>query len=1214
MVWHRERGRVTMAESLKPNRSSAAYLATKRAQSDASDPLASVWVSANAGTGKTYVLTNRVLRLLLAATPPERILALTYTKAAAAEMSKRVFDRLGGWVTADPLVLSNELLGVLARPPTTDELALARQLFALAIETPGGLKVQTIHAFCERLLKRFPLEAGIPPGFAILDDETGDTLRRAAVDDVLKEATRFPDARLAAALNTAIAYAIDDGFDDVLRQALQKRDWLDGLSRLELGRDDATRGDDIGLIYRKAFGLSATASRAACSAAMAAILEPSVVERAVAVLSAGKTTDQTLAANLSAAKLATSSTARIAAFKTAFLTKDNEARSDKAFITKAIREAEPALTDALVRARDRFSSLLDESARIGLLDATLALVTLSDAVMQRYAEAKARRAALDFDDLIRKAGSLLGKVSTTGQANAAEWVLYKLDGGLDHILVDEAQDTSRAQWSVIERLAEEFFVGSGARDCIRTLFGVGDEKQSIYGFQGAAPKMFADMGRGFGTRAAQTGQIWRKIALTLSFRTVEPVLDAVDTVFSDPLRTPGLTADGGLIRHEAQRLGQAGLVEIWPTEKPDEATPIAPWLPLDEKPVSSPVARLAAKIADTIQGWLENNEVLRSQNRAVREGDILILVRSRRPFAPAMVAALKARGVAVAGADRLRLVEQIAVQDLIVLGDFLTLPEDDLALATILKSPFFGLDDMALLDIASDRKGTLWSALLARAKIDARFVEAADTLKAWRGAADFTPPYEFFAALLEGDDGKFRRRLLTRLGAEAADPIDEFLNLALTYDEGHPPSLQGFLTWLRATKTEIKRDMDQGRNEVRIMTVHGAKGLEAPIVFLPDTCAQGARRRQGELLVLDQPDAPAGLNGLVIWPIKGSGKLGPVAEATAALVESDTDERNRLLYVAMTRARDRLYIAGFEGKTEPPATSWYRTITGALDGRLQTVELANGTKVRRIEVGQTADHDVAQIESDTAPPALRPPDWSRNKPMREGQLSVPLAPSRLAPLDVDEAGEPIEPARDATAEPSGVSPRVLADDSRFLRGTLTHALLEHLPLLPAATWAKAAQAFLASRADALPQKVRDSIAGEVMRVLRDPAFAPVFGPNSQAEVPIVAEIARPDGRGKPFRLTGQIDRLVDSGDTVWIVDYKTNRPPPLTVDGVADAYLLQLTAYRLAVGRLFQGRTVRAAILWTDGARLMEIPANVLDAAAERLWTLSAAPHNGGSA
>ena len=1183
-----------------------AYVATKRAQSDASDPASSVWVSANAGTGKTYVLTTRVLRLLLAGTPPERILALTYTKAAAAEMSKRVFDRLGGWVTADPAKLASELADVLGHDPSLEEIALARQLFAQAIETPGGLKVQTIHAFCERLLKRFPLEAGIPPGFAILDDETGETLRRNAVDDVLREATRKPHEPLAAALKTAIAYAVDDGFDDVLRQALQKRDWLEGLSRLELGRADRDAIQSPADLYRRAFDLAPGASRKTCAAAMVGILDSHVLDRAIGVLGEGKATDQSLASALAAAKAARDQATKAAAFRDAFLTKENLARADRTFITKAIRDKEPALADALVRARDKFAALHDESQRIALLDATLALVTLADAVMQRYAEAKARRAALDFDDLIRNAARLLGGLSGNGQTSTAQWVLFKLDGGLDHILVDEAQDTSRAQWSVIERLAEEFFVGSGARDVVRTLFGVGDEKQSIYGFQGAAPKMFAGMGRGFATRAAQTKQAWRQIALTLSFRTVAPVLGAVDAVFADATRTPGLTADAGVIHHAAQRLGQAGLVEIWPVEKPDLITPSEPWSPLDEAPSSSPVARLAARIAGTIDGWLKNGERLTSQDRPVRAGDILILVRGRRPFAPAMVAALKAKGVAVAGADRLRMTEQIAVQDLIVLGDFLTLPEDDLALATVLKSPLFGLDDMALLDIASGRKGTLWTSLLLKAKTDPRFTEAAETLKAWRGAADFTPPYEFFAALIDADNGKFRHRMLTRLGAEAADPIDEFLNLALLYDEGAPPSLQGFLTWLRAAETEIKRDMEQGRDEVRIMTVHGAKGLEAPIVFLPDTCAHGAKRRPGELLTMSLADAPSGLEDLVIWPIKGSGKLAPVHAANAALVERDTEERNRLLYVAMTRARDRLYIAGFEGKSEPPPTCWYKTIVSALDGQLQPVTLANGDTVRRIEAAQTAAHEPARLDAEKTIVPITPPAWARAKPAREGQLAVPVAPSRLAPLDVDDDGEIIEPAVDALAEPSGVSPRVLADDGRFLRGTLTHALFEHLPLLPSAAWEPGAKAFLASRASSASQTLRNSIAAEVLHVLRDPRYTPLFGQGSQAEVPIVAVIRRPDGGGKPFRLTGQIDRLVDTGTEVLIIDYKTNRPPPLQVAGVAEAYLLQLAAYRIAVSRLFDGRPVKAAILWTDGARLMDIPADVLDKAAERLWALAA--------
>ena len=882
---------------------------TTRAQHTASDPATSAWVSANAGTGKTYVLTTRILRLLLAGTKSERILALTYTKAAAAEMSKRVFDRLGIWVTAEPPTLKKLLGEVLGRAPDAAETKRARQLFASAIETPGGLKVQTIHGFCERLLKRFPLEAGIPPHFEILDETTAAGLLRGAIDQALMTATRDPSSKLAKALQLAITFAADDSFDDVLRDALRQRAWL-----LEMMRLDAEGGaDPIEQLYRLVFELPAGLNAADADRAMAQVLDDATLTRVAAAFRKGKTTDRNLAEACQTALAAKADRDRAAALRTGLLTLEDEPRSDR-FITKDMRSAEPALSDALTRARDAFPALLEQRQKLIALDATTALVTLANAVMNTYQAKKNRRAALDFDDLIERTANLLAEISEPQEASTTQWVLYKLDGGLDHILVDEAQDTSPMQWQVVSALAAEFFSDNAGQGTQRTLFAVGDEKQSIYGFQGAAPEKFKQMGDAFERAATLIGQPMARVPLNVSFRTTEPVLRAVDTVFENRDRVAGVSASAEAIQHIAVRQGHAGTVEIWKTEAPEDLAPSETWEPNSEQSASSPVTRLANRVAETIKRWLDGGEMLASENRPVRASDILILVRRRRPFAPVMVAALKTRGIPVAGADRLTLVDQIAVQDLIVTGDFLTLPEDDLALATVLKSPLFGLDDDDLMALAYPRKGQLWTALLDIAKTKPRYTEAAETLKRWRSEADYLPPYEFFAQMLDRDNGQMRRRMLSRLGAEAADPLDEFLNQALKYDDGEPASMSGFLASLRASNTVIKRDMEQGRNEVRVMTVHGAKGLEAPIVILPDTCSARSGGISGGLLKMAGVALPKGVDRLMLWPVKTAKTIAPIAAARAALKDDEQHERNRLLYVALTRPRDRLYITGYEGR------------------------------------------------------------------------------------------------------------------------------------------------------------------------------------------------------------------------------------------------------------------------------------------------------------
>ena len=1185
----------------KPTAALAAALAeTTRAQHTASDPARSAWVSANAGTGKTYVLTTRVLRLLLTGTKPERILALTYTKAAAAEMSKRVFDRLGVWVTAPPADLAQMLAKVLGRAANADELIRARQLFAAAIETPGGLKVQTIHGFCERLLKRFPLEAGIPPHFEILDETAATALLRSAIDQTLMAATSAPDSKLARALSVAITYAADDSFDGVLRDALRRHDWLRDLQKLDAPDDGS---DPVDALYRRAFGLPAKLDLATCEEAMADVLDADTLARVAATFGNGKPTDQKLGEICRRAGLATSAKDRAQLLRSALLTQDDEPRSDR-FITKDMRAAEPALAETLTRARDAFPAMLEDRQKLIALEATTALVTLANAVMNGYQAAKARRAALDFDDLIAKTASLLSQAGDPGQASPTQWVLFKLDGGLDHILVDEAQDTSPTQWNVVGALAAEFFAVGAGETATRTLFAVGDEKQSIYGFQGAAPEMFKAKGDQFEHDARMAGRPLARVPLNVSFRTTAPVLDAVDHVFADRDRVAGVSASAEAIRHIAMRAGHAGVVEIWDTEKPADKEPSETWAPNSEQAVPSPVEVLANRIADCIKGWLDSGDRLASENRPVRPSDILILVRRRRPFAPAMVAALKARHIPVAGADRLILTDQIAVQDLMVLGDFLTLPEDDLALATVLKSPLFGLDDDDLMALAIARKGQLWTALLANAKNNPRLAEAAELLKRWRSEADYLPPYEFFAQVLDRDNGRMRRRMLARLGLEAADPIDEFLGQALKYDDSEPASLTGFLAHVRLSQTEIKRDMEQGRNEVRVMTVHGAKGLEAPIVILPDTCSARSGGMPGGLLKMADLPKPLGIDTLMLWPVKTAKSIAPVEAAREALKAAEQHERNRLLYVALTRPRDRLYITGYETSKAPSPDCWYAQVKDALAPYAEKVAGADGREVMRMACGQTVAPERDAHGPDTAEVAQPLPAWVAERPKPEPRLTMPLAPSRLAPLETDDTGEPVSVAprgpRDAPLLPPGAG----GDQRRFLRGTLTHALLEHLPRVPLEERAAGAARFLSARGKDLGALLCKSIALEALAVLADPTFAPLFGPDSQAEVPIVAEIPRPYGKGPPLRLNGQIDRLARVGQDVLIIDYKTNRPPPLAAEGVAEAYLLQLAAYRLALARIFPGSQVKAAILWTDGTRLMPIPSALLDGAEKRLWSL----------
>jgi ATP-dependent helicase/nuclease subunit A len=1152
-------------------------------QARASDPAASAWVSASAGTGKTEVLVKRALRLLLAGFKPESILCLAYTKTAAAEMQNRLLGELAGWATAKSEVLACKLNELTRQAPDAETLRLARRLFARALEAKGGLKIHTIHGFCERLLQRFPLEARVTPHFKVLDEREQASLRRAAFDATLARAAEESEAPLGKALATVMAFTSGDYVRQVIDTVMAKRAALARIVDYHAGI--ASWAEAEALALKRLFGVG-DETEETLLAQLASVFDDDAIHAAIAAFAAFCSvakTDKEAEASLRQAR-ASAGDRRVAALAEMFLTQDGKPLSQ--LCTTRFAAAEPALAASLKQAQAVFAGLKDRLARLRMAEASAAVLAIADAVRDAYERRKLLDVALDYDDLIDKAQNLLSR------ADAASWVLYKIDGGIDHILVDEAQDTNPAQWTIIENLAAEFFAGSGRSDRLRTLFAVGDEKQSIYSFQGANPMRFGEVGRAFQKRATALSLDWHTVPLTLSFRSTEPILDAVDRVFARAPATNGLifTEGGAAITHQAFRKGEAGLVELWTIETEEEAEPADAFEPWNEELAGArAVDALARRIAATIKSWIEQGEELPAQGRNVRAGDILILVRRRDPFTTPMIRELKRLNVPVAGADRMKLTDQIAVQDLIALADVLLMPEDDLALAVVLKSPLFGFDDNDLFALAYRRPASLWSALKDKAKDDTRFAEAVKKLSSLLARADFLPPYEFFAELLGADGQRLRKRMLTRLGPEAADAIDEFLDRALAYDRDSPPSLQGFVNALRAGDVEIKRDMEQQRDEVRIMTVHGAKGLQAPIVFLPDTCTR-ARMQGPRLYPFAREGASAEAVDHLVWPPTGHSKLAALDESKSILERAERDEYHRLLYVAMTRARDRLYVCGWQGKQQRENNSWYDLIKDGL-GSLPEHDAPGGKKVGRMHSAQSKP--VERVEEKREADAAAPlPEWAF-APAPLERTRPKLAPSRLALF-----GEPrAEPFPDQTP----LSPRALGERSRFARGRLVHALLQHLPEVAPGEQERVARSFVAARGADLAPELREEIVAETLAIARDALFAPLFQPGSLAEVPVVARIGGYD-------LEGQIDRLAMVEDSLLIVDYKTNRPPPRTLDEVAPAYIAQLAGYRKALAEMFPGRRLRAALLWTDGPSLMEIPSTSLDAAEERLFNPSVEP------
>ncbi|MEQ8392611.1 MAG: double-strand break repair helicase AddA [Thalassospira sp.] len=1139
-------------------------------QRNASDPNASVWVSASAGAGKTKVLSDRVLRLMLSGTEPHRILCLTFTKAAAAEMANRVNERLGRWATMEDRELHDDLTNLAGTAPSGDETMRARQLFARVLDAPGGMKIQTIHAFCQSLLRRFPLEAGLAPHFEIMDDRTAAETMADVQEEVLAFARSGRDDDLAKALSIVTGQVREGAFGEVMSELARERGRL---KRMLANIGGANRMRDA--VYA-ALGVPVGVSEETILAKALSddAFDRDGLMRGLAALEAGTKTDQARVPALAQFLEKTKLEERLAVFndyRSVFFTTAGEPRAK--LITKGAAENHPMGADALEQEAARLIEIDRQRKAAAMAGATSALITIGNAMLDRYATKKALHARLDYDDLILTSLKLLEL-----QSNMAGWVLFKLDEGLDHILIDEAQDTNPEQWKVVSILADEFFEDAARQaDKPRTIFAVGDAKQSIYSFQRADPEKFAEMRRYFRERAKDIEAQWREVPMNISFRSTDAVLGTVDRVFAGPVAKQGVGDDGAEVLHSPFRVGQAGRIELWPAVEPQERAAEDPWTPPTRiVRLEDPEIRLARVIAGRIRHAIDEGEILTSRGRPVLAGDFMILVRRRTAFVDEVVKALKERNVPVAGVDRMQITDQLAVMDLVAFGRFLLMPEDDLTLAEVLKSPLIGLDDDQLFEIAHNRPRTLWHALREKAALvddGSIFARAYGFLFKWLGRVDYERPFELYGELLggRGEDARgVRARLVGRLGVEANDPIDEFLNLAMGYESDHAPTLQGFLHWLMAGDAEIKRDLEQsGRDEVRIMTVHGAKGLQAPIVFLPDTMQVPTQAPN----LFWQED-----RNLMFWLPRVALETDVVSRLRDGIAVKRDQEYNRLLYVALTRAEDRLYICGWQGRRKAPDHCWYNLCQQAMEGYAKPAQIDLGTYSGS---GWGGDGWVWQTDQSEAPK----PD--RVEALDAGQMTPKRTLIRAVAPQESFPPKPLAPSRPLEEEPAVQSPLGGDQGQSFKRGILIHKLLELLPDLPDAARRAAAERFLAQPVHALEPDQQVEIADETIAIFNNPQFAPVFAPGSRAEVPLVGIVGGDV-------VSAQIDRLVVRGDEVMIVDYKTNRPPPRDVDATPKAYRRQMSIYRAALAQMYPGKKVRCFILWTNGPWMVELPDHIL--------------------
>ncbi|MEQ8898313.1 MAG: double-strand break repair helicase AddA [Roseovarius sp.] len=1102
--------------------------ATRR-QIKAAMPDRSTWLSANAGSGKTKVLTDRVARLLLEQVDPQHILCLTYTKAAASEMQNRLFDKLGKWAMLPDSDLTEELQSLGHDFVITEErLNWSRQLFARAIETPGGLKIQTIHSFCSALLRRFPLEAGVTPQFTEMEDRAA-TLLRAEIVEALASGPH------ADTLYTLARHHTGETLDELTQEIVRNR------AAFEAPASDAW--------LNNLFDLPPGTTRESIAASVFLGGEMELLQSLCSALAASGPSDQGAGTKLS--KITGAGFDCLSILESVFLTgkgaKEPFSAKIGSFPTKACRESNAQLMPNLENLMARVETARAQRIALQAKERTSALHAFARIFLPAYEEGKLLRGWLDFDDLILKARDLLT------DRKVADWVLFKLDGGLDHILVDEAQDTSPVQWQVIERLAQEFTSGQGARpDTPRTIFVVGDKKQSIYSFQGADPREFDRMKSEFAARLSNNATPLQDMEMEFSFRSSRAILDIVDKTFISH-ESSGFSPE---TPHKAFKQQMPGRVDLWPLIEAPEKPEDPEWFdPVDIKAPDDPARVLAKTLAQSIKAMIGTPlpDQTGETARPIEAGDILILVRRRSDLFHDVIRECKALGLPVAGADRLKVGAELAVKDLGALLSFLSTPEDDLALATALRSPLFGWSEAQLYDLAHNRvEKYLWAALRNRI---ADFPETMAILDDLRRQADYLRPYEIIERILIRHNG--RRNLLARLGQEAEDGIDALLSQALAYERNAVDSLTGFLVWMEADDLEIKRQMDNAGNRIRVMTVHGAKGLESPVVILPDT-------NQWQLRLRDQT-APTG--GTLVWRM-GATDAPPaqrIADDDAKIAQQA--ERDRLLYVAMTRAEQWLIVAA-AGTLGTDGLSWHDKVRTGLEYADAVPLITDQGQGLRYQVGEWPASTTGTETRDAPETVSVPPHFTHIAP--EPHLPPP----------------PLSPSTDLGGAKALPGEAGLDDDTAKRRGRQIHLLLETLAGTPEDRWPDLSARLLSQGKDAATGDELASLIAAAGTVLKAPALADIFTSDALLEVPITARLDALNGT----RIHGIIDRLIVTPTRVTAIDYKTNAIVPATPETCPDGLLRQMGAYAHALEQLYPDREVGTALLWTKTAQLMPLP------------------------
>ncbi|WP_264338298.1 UvrD-helicase domain-containing protein [Wolbachia endosymbiont (group A) of Cheilosia soror] len=1108
-------------------------------RSNAINPNFSVWVNASAGTGKTKILIDRVLRLLLE--NKRNILCLTFTNAAANEMENRIHSILGKWAicSESELIMDLEQLDffpmssqcvTLGSRKNKDYLTRARRLFS-ELENLG-LTIQTIHAFCYKLISSFPIEAGIAPNCTLSECKElhsiifNKVLHNETVQDSINFiATEIDENKLRDLLYTlCVKRSMSANDSKYIKDKLSAPDEIHDL-----------QSETIEHVGRLAEILSEGSKR---DQSYSEILYSTVIP----VLDTGIQKKRTSVSYSDDTGIKWNDTKIENLAKVFLKSESHEKKSISSIATKSILEKFKDAEQIIESVQNVVFTHIRDMNSYQIFKRTSSLLGVFKVYIDLYNIEKSKNALLDYNDIINLATNLLSN------PNYKDWILFNLDQKIDHILVDEAQDNSISQWKIITNLCDEFFAGNDEK---RTLFVVGDVKQSIYRFQGANPHLFNYMQQYFHTKTG--GRDWISCQLEKSFRSTPEVLMLVDRIFNN-FRAEIFFNDNE-IKHVPHRENDQGYIEIWPAlprrkEKEQQALQI----PLTCKEGYTIADRLLAQtIANRIHNWLNEGRILVAKDRHIEPRDIMVLVRQRNVLVDYIISELKKANVPVVGRDYFRIMDYIAVQDLIALAEFLLLQANDLALANALKSPLFNFTEDDLFNIAYDRKEhSLWE------RIHDYSVVIYSELNYLINLSRMESPLALFTHILRTGKKKFA----ARLGLECFEVLDEFMNLVLQFEN---PSLQAFVQWIKENNPEIKNDMQSERNAVRIMTIHKSKGLQAPIVFLVDT---NTVPRNSESIIFDGTEAP-------FWCGKNNNAYCDQAKREKKL--EDYNEYLRLLYVALTRAEDELYILS---KEPVQKGSWYDLITKygePYEKKQRDLQPIFKEKVEVLCVNANYPYIYKKRDYFDVPVISLPPNLS----MSFQCLTLESSKKEGEPASATRSPVSFQHSLSSFQHPSLSSQCLTLGSSKkeekpasatwitdgYARGLIIHSILQYMPKIEKdrrKNWVRKYLDNINTSED------KDEIYNKILAF--NEKYGYLFDLEGKSEITLSGTI---DGKSVLVRL----DRLCITQDKAIIIDYKSHRN--VSVSSL-DEIKKQMLIYKTLVQEIYPNKQVECVVIWVE--------------------------------